>query len=362
MHYGVFMYVVHGHCGPLGPYPGPHTSLDPVVGSHIFAGPDGWLVGLVGLVWLVGSVVGFAFSGLDASFVGLGGLAFFLPAPRASSRCRSASFECGEEEGPGHLVEGGAARVVHPNGTALPPVDTRDGAPLYPGGVGYGDDRPDDRILRTVVLLLGTLGVVGLGGWGGFAVAVLGGLVGLGAGTAFVGRAVVVGGGGLGLLSRGIAPSSLSSDDSKENFCFLGAGWGGLECGFASGGGVWGGGGGRPPPSSPSLTPPPPMLPHIFSSSPPAYPTSCIRAHSLGRKWRDDTQMLLTTRAVSQSWRPRKRAMRWRAPKGTSWEPSASRQATRMGLAFVALTTTSITCTKKKCELIFSATFLIFRL
>ena len=95
-------------------------------------------------------------------------------------------------------------------------------------------------------------------------VAVLGGWGGLGAGTAFVGRAVVVvvvGGGGL--LGRGIAPSSLSSDDSKENFRFLGAGWGGL--GFA-----WGGGGGRPPPpSSPSLTPPPPMLPHISSLSPP---------------------------------------------------------------------------------------------
>ena len=30
-------------------------------------------------------------------------------------------------------------------------------------------------------------------------------------------------------------------------------------------------------------------------------------------------------------------------PRGTSWDPSASRQATRMGVAFVALTTTSIT-------------------
>ena len=118
----------------------------------------------------------------------------------------------GEEEGAVHLVEGGAARVFHPNGTVLPPVDTTDGAPLYPFGVGYVDDRPDDRILGTVVLLLGTLGGVGFGvGGGGVVVAVLGGLVGLGAGTAFVGRAVVVGGGGL--LGRGIAPSSLSSDD-----------------------------------------------------------------------------------------------------------------------------------------------------
>ena len=65
--------------------------------------------------------------------------------------------------------------------------------------------------------------------------AVLGGLVGLLAGTAFVGRAVVVvgGGGGLSLLGRGIAPSSLASDDSGENSRFLGAGLGGvgLRCG-----------------------------------------------------------------------------------------------------------------------------------
>ena len=85
----VFMYVVHGHCGPLGPYPGPHTSWDPVVGSHIFAGPDGGLVGLVG------SVVGFGFRGLVSSFVGAGGLGFFLPA-WASSRYRSASWRVGK--------------------------------------------------------------------------------------------------------------------------------------------------------------------------------------------------------------------------------------------------------------------------
>ena len=109
-------------------------------------------------------------------------------------------------------------------------MDTTDGAPLYPGGVGYVDEHPGDRILGTVVLLLGTLVGVGLGGGGGgwFAVAVLGWLVGLGAGTAFVGHAVMVVGGGLGLLGRGIAPSSLSRDDSKKKFRFLGAGWGGL--------------------------------------------------------------------------------------------------------------------------------------
>ena len=98
--------------------------------------------------------------------------------------------------------------------------------------------------------------------------------------------------------------SSLSSDDSKENFPFLGAGWGGL--GYVWGG-VSGGGGGRPPPSSPSLNPPPPMPPRIFSSSLPAYPTSCITANSAGRKWRGATHTPLTTREVSEWWRPRKR-------------------------------------------------------
>ena len=149
-----------------------------------------------------------------------------------------------------------------------------------------------------------------------------------------------------------------------------GGGWGGVATWLGGGFGAVVVDAPPLPPSYPSLTPPPPMLPHISSSSPPAYPTSCIRAYSLGRKWRKVTETPLTTRAVSQSGRPRKRArprggsratMRWRAPNGTSWEPSVSCQATRMGLAFVALTTTSMTC-KKKRELLFSATFLIFRL
>ena len=109
-------------------------------------------------------------------------------------------------------------------------------------------------------------------------VAVLGGLVGLGAGTAFVGRVVVVVGGGFGLLGRGIAPSSLSSDDSKENFRFLGAGWGGV--GLRLGGGF-----GAvvvdasPPPllplahPAPTHAPPhllilPPRVPHLLHPSP----------------------------------------------------------------------------------------------
>ena len=179
--------------------------------------------------------------------------------------------------------------------------------------------------------------------------------MGLGAGPTFVGRAVVGGGGGLGGLGRGIAPSSLSSDDSKENFRFLGAGWASLVGG---GGGV----GAVVVDASPALLPlahpaPTHAPQHLLILPPPAYPTSCIRAHSAGRKWRGATHTLLTTREVFQWWRPRKRArpkggsratMWWRDPRGTSWDPSASRQATRMGLAFVALTTTSITWKKKK--------------
>ena len=93
----VFMSLVHGHCGPLGSYPGPHTSWDPVVGSHIFAGPDGGSVGLVGLVGLVGSVVGFAFGGLGVLFVGVADLVFLWPSFFwASSRCRSASSGLGK--------------------------------------------------------------------------------------------------------------------------------------------------------------------------------------------------------------------------------------------------------------------------
>ena len=72
------------------------------------------------------------------------------------------------------------------------------------------------------------------------------------------------GGGGLGLSGRGIAPSSLLSDDSKEHFRFLRAGWGGL--GFS-----WGGVFGAvvmdpsPPPLLPLAHPAPThALPHLL--------------------------------------------------------------------------------------------------
>ena len=315
---------------------------------------SGWGVsGVSGVSWVSGFGGRVCVRGVRRFVCGGGGFGILLARRPGLFPVPLGLLEGGEEEGAVHLVEGGAARVFHPNGTVLPPVDTMDGAPLYPGGVGYVDDRSDDRILGTVVRLLVTLGGVDLGGGG--CGGGLGGLVGLGARTAFVGRAVVVVVGGFGIFGPGDRPVVAFVGRLERKLSFLGGELQGWDAASLGGGGVWGRGGGRLPPSCPSLDPPPHMLPHISTSSPPAYPTSCIRAHS--RKWRDDTHTPLTTRAVSQSWRPRKRArpgggsratMRWTAPKGTSWEPSASLQATGMGLAFVALTTTSMTCKKKK--------------
>ena len=155
------------------------------------------------------------------------------------------------------------------------------------------DDAHDDRILGTVVLLLGTLGGVGLGrggggggGRGGGAVAVGGGgLVGLGAETAFVGRAVVVvcvwGEGGWAFCYRGSPRRRSLRRTVLSNVLLRGVGGGGLQIG-------WGGFGAAvvdAPPlllvahPTPSHAPPQTLIP-----PPPAYPTSCIRAHSLGRK------------------------------------------------------------------------------
>ena len=132
--------------------------------------------------------------GVSLFVCGGGGFGFFLARPGLFP-VPLGLLGGGEEEVPGHLVEGGAARVFHPNGTILPPVDTTDGALLYPGGVGDVGDRPDDRIAGTVVLLFGrcTLGGVGLGRGGG----------GGGRWRSWGG-----GGGGLGFLPRGIAASS----------------------------------------------------------------------------------------------------------------------------------------------------------
>ena len=120
-------------------------------------------------------------------------------------------------------------------------------------------DRPDHRIAGTVV----RLGGVGLGRGGGGGGR--GGVGGLGGGDGLRRPCGGGGGGGFGLLPQGIAPSSVSSDDSKGNFCFLAAGWGGLGCGLAWGGGVLGRWWWTPPPLPP---PPPRRSPHPLPCSP----------------------------------------------------------------------------------------------
>ena len=71
-------------------------------------------------------------------------------------------------------------------------------------------------------------------------------------------------GGGLGFLAREIAPSSLLSDDSKENFRFLAGGWGGVGLRLGLGG-VFGAVVVDAPPSPP---PPPRRSPHPLPCSP----------------------------------------------------------------------------------------------
>ena len=123
-------------------------------------------------------------------------------------------------------------------------------------------------ILGTVVLLLGTLGGVGLGGGGGggVVVAVLGGLVGLGAGTAFIGRAVVVvGGGGFGPFGPGDRPVVAFVGRLERKLSFLGGGLGGV--GLRLGGGGFGAvvvdaSPPPPPPRSPRPHPCSPTSPH----------------------------------------------------------------------------------------------------
>ena len=303
---------------------GPRSGVPHLRGS-------GWGVsGVSGVSWVSGFGGRVCVRGVRRFVCGGGGFGLLLAHRLGLFPVPLGLLGDGGEEEAAHLIEGGAARLFHPNGTVLRPVDTTDGAPLYPFGVGYVDDRPDDRIPGTVVLLLGTLGGVGLGGGGGgVVVAVWGGLVRLGAGTAFVGRAVVVGGGGVGPFGPGDRPVVAFVGRLEIKLSFLGGGLGGGGLGFA-----WGGGVGAvvvdaspppPPPHSSRPHPCSPTSPH--PPPPPAYPTSCIRAHSPGRKWRGATHTPLTTREVSPSWKPRKRArprggsqatMRWRDPKGTS--------------------------------------------
>ena len=159
---------VHACCAwplwPIGSLCGPSHLMRPRNGVARLRG-SGW-----GVSWVSGFGGRVRVRGVSLFVCWGGGFGLFLARPDFFPAPLGV-LEGGEEEVTGHLVEGGAARVFHPNGTILPPVDTTDGALLYPGGVGDVGDRPDDRIAGTVVLLLGrsTLGGVGLsrrgGGW-----------------------------------------------------------------------------------------------------------------------------------------------------------------------------------------------------
>ena len=157
---------VHACCAwalwPTGSLCGPSHLMGPCNGVRRLRG-SGW--GVSGVSWFGGRVRG---RGVSLFVCGGGEFGLFL-ARAGLFPVPIGLLEGGEEEVPGHLVEGGAARVFHPNGTIPPPVDTTDGALLYPGGVGDVGDRPDDRMAGTVILLLGrcTLGGVGLGRGGG---------------------------------------------------------------------------------------------------------------------------------------------------------------------------------------------------
>ena len=224
---------------------------------------------------------------------------------------------------------------------------------------------------------LGVSVVVG-GGGGGLAVAVLGGLVGLGAETAFVGRAVaVVGGGGGWAFWPGGSPRRHSRRTTRRKTFASWGGGGGLGGGVAA----WLGGGGlgqwwwTPPPSSPSLTPPPSMLPHISSSSPPRIPhllhpsplpgPEVAQCHPDAAYHTRGLPVVETAReSKAQGWIPGHDAVE--GPQGYFLGALSVSLGHPNGRGICGIdhdvNDLQKKKKKKKCELIFSATFLIFRL
>ena len=347
---------------PLGSLSGPSYLVGPRSGVPHLCGSRGGVSGVSEVSWVSGFDGRVCVRGVRRFVCGGGGFGLLWPRRPGLFPVPLGLLGGGEEEGAVHLVEGGAARVFHPNGTVLPPVDAMDGAPLYPFGVGYVDDRPDDLILGTVVLLLGTLGGVGLGwgGGGGVCGGGLGGVRGFGGGDGLCRPCGGGGGGGggVGPFGPGDRPVVAFVGRVERKLSFLGGGLGGVGLCL---GGVWGGGGGRlppPPPSSPSLTPRPPMLPHISSSPPPPrvphllHP-SPLRGPEVARRHPYAAHHARSLPIVEAS--QESKAQGWvsghdavEGPRDTSWDPSASRQATRMGSAFGVLTTTPITWKKTK--------------
>ena len=114
---------------PLGSLSGPSYLVAPCSGVPHLRG-SGWGVdGVSGVSWVSGfggrvcawEVRRFVRFGLSLALFLLG--LFAVPLGLLGA---------GVEEGAVDLVEGGAARVFHPKGTVLPPIDTTDSAPLYP--------------------------------------------------------------------------------------------------------------------------------------------------------------------------------------------------------------------------------------
>ena len=223
--------------------------------------------------------------GASLFICGGGGFGLFLHRPRLVPVLLGLLVG-GEEEGPGHLVKGGAARILDPNGTIFPPVDTTDGALLYPCRVGYVDDCPDDRIVRRSSFFSAPFGVSFLVGGG---LRSGGGSVGLGAESAFVGRMLCCGGGGgLGLFAtadrRVVAlQAGLEGELFFGTFFepLFGGGWVAARPGGGGVGAVVMGAPPAPPRRSPHPLPWSHTIPH---PPPPTYPTSCFRAYSLSRK------------------------------------------------------------------------------
>ena len=188
---------------PLGSLSGASYLVGPRSGVPHLCGSGWGIIGVSGVSWVSGFGGRVCVWGVRRFVCGDGGFGLLWALRPGLFPVPLGLLGGGEEEGAVHLVEGGAARVFHPNGTVLPPVDTTDGAPLYPFGVGYVDDRPDDRILGTVVLLLGTLGGVGLCGGGGVCGGGLGGVGGFGGGDGLRRPCCGGGGGGLGPFGPG---------------------------------------------------------------------------------------------------------------------------------------------------------------
>ena len=297
---------------PIGSLSWPSYLMGPRSGVPHLRG-SGWGVsGVTGIGWVSGFGSRVCVRGVRRFVCGGGGFGLPLARPPGLFPVSLGLLEGGEEAGLGHLVEGRAARVFHPNGTVLPPVDTTDF--LYPDGVGYVDDRPDDRILGTVILLLGTLGGVGLGGWGGVCGGGLGGVGWFGGGDGLRRPCGGGGGGGFGPFGPGDRPVVTLVGRLEGKLSFLGGGLGEVGMRLDLGGGLgrwwW-----TPPPllplahPTPSHAPPhllilPPRIPHLLHPSPLPGPEVARRHPNAANHARSLPVVETAQESKAQGWTP----------------------------------------------------------